>query len=258
MVCPEMPAMSHDAGPLVSIVTPCFNAAGTLRRTLDSVFGQTYPQIEVIVIDGGSTDGTAEILCEYAGRLAHWVSEPDRGIADAFNKGVGAARGALIGILNADDWLEPDAVAAVVAAHRRNPEAVVHGDLRYWLSARCSIVSPRREEIALARLPYHPAAFVPAALYARHGLFDESFRYAMDTDFLVRLFQSGVRFEHVPQVLANMSSGGVSTRDAATPYKERREIYRRAGMNPLRNQLLFAFFVGRMFLRLWVEKWLPH
>ncbi len=246
----------QDDQPLVSIVTPCFNAAGTLRRALDSVLEQTYPHIEMVVMDGGSTDGTVEILREYAHRLGYWVSEPDHGISNAFNKGVGKARGVLIGILNADDWLEPDAIATVVAAHLNNPEAVVHGDMCYWLSATRAMISPRRPEIDLDRLPYHPATFVPAVIYERHGMFDESFRYAMDTDFLVRIFQAHVRFVYVPRVLANMSRGGVSTSNVAAPYKERHAIYRRAGMSPLRNQMLYVFFVGRMWLRLWIEKYL--
>ena len=242
--------------PLVSIVTPCFNAGGTLARALDSILGQGYPNIECIVIDGGSTDGTRQILEAYAPRLSYWVSEPDRGIADAFNKGVAAARGALVGILNADDWLEPDAVAAVVEMFRREPEAVIYGDMRYWLSDARSIIAPARRRISLSRLPYHPAAFVPAVLYQRHGRFDETYRYAMDTDFLVRLFQAGVRFAYVPKVLANMASGGVSTRNVAGPYRERREIYRRAGMNPLANAWLFGLFTLRMYVRIAIEKYL--
>ncbi len=248
--------MNRETMPLVSIVTPCFNAAETIRRALESVLGQSYLRIEVIVIDGGSTDGTLDILREYEGRLGHWVSEPDRGIAHAFNKGVSVAQGALIGILNADDWLEPDAVAAVIDVHRTDPEAVVHGDLRYWLSGKRSMIAPRRARIAMDRLPYHPATFVPAAIYQCHGLFDETFRYAMDTDFLVRLFLEKVHFAYAPQVLANMRRGGVSTRIVAAPYKERYAIYRRAGMHPLHNKMLYGFFVGRMWLRFLLEKYL--
>jgi glycosyltransferase involved in cell wall biosynthesis len=225
-----------------------------LPRALDSVLGQSYPHIESIVIDGGSSDNTKEILQVYAPRLGYWVSEPDRGIANAFNKGVLAAKGDLIGILNADDWFEPDAVAAVVEMWRCNPDAVVHGDLRYWMSAARSMVAPRRKRVSMSRLPYHPATFVPASAYARHGLFDEAYRYAMDTEFLLRLLRAGVGFRHVPRVLANMSSGGVSTRNVVEPYRERREIYRLAGMNPALNFLLYAFFTGRMYLRIAIEK----
>lgn len=253
-----MSVLSQDFQPLVSIVTPCFNAAATLRRTLDSVLNQTYPNIELIVIDGGSTDGTIDILREYESRLGYWVSEPDRGIAHAFNKGVSAAYGRLVGILNADDWLEPDAVAAVVETWRCYPDAVVHGDLRYWMSASRSMVAPRRKRVSMSRLPYHPATFVPASAYARHGLFDETYRYAMDTEFLLRLLRARVGFRYVPRVLANMSSGGVSTRHVVEPYRERREIYRLAGMNPALNFLLYAFFAGRMYLRIGIEKLLAR
>jgi glycosyltransferase involved in cell wall biosynthesis len=250
--------LNQEAYPLVSIVTPCFNAGGTLARALDSILGQSYPNIECIVIDGGSTDNTLQILESYAPRLGYWISEQDRGIADAFNKGVSAARGSLVGILNADDWLEPNAVAAVVEVFLQNPDAVIYGDMRYWLTDARSILAPARKVVAMSRLPYHPATFVPAVLYTQYGLFNETYRYAMDTDFLVRLFLRGVHFAYVPRVLANMTSGGISTRNVEGPYRERREIYRRAGMSPLTNTVLYAFFTLRMYLRIAVERYLLH
>jgi glycosyltransferase involved in cell wall biosynthesis len=117
--------------PTVTIITAVRNRAATLSRTIESVLAQTYPRVEHIVIDGASSDGTVEVIRRYADRLSHWRSEPDRGISDAFNKGVAAARGDCIGLLNADDWLEPEQIERAVAALEENGADFVFGDLLY-------------------------------------------------------------------------------------------------------------------------------
>ncbi len=121
----------NSTAPRVTIITAVRNRAATLARTIESVLAQTYPEVEHVVIDGASSDGTVEVIRRYADRLAHWQSEPDRGISDAFNKGLAAARGDCIGLLNADDWLEPDQIERAVAALERSGADFVFGDLLY-------------------------------------------------------------------------------------------------------------------------------
>ena len=106
----------HPAKLLVSIITPVRNAAYTLGQTITSVLSQTYPNIETIVVDGGSEDGTLDILRSFDHGINLWISEPDAGISDAFNKGIALATGDIIGIINADDWYEPEAVATIIEA----------------------------------------------------------------------------------------------------------------------------------------------
>src|SRR5437870_3334626 len=114
--------------PLVSIVTPSYNQAAYVEETIQSVLSQDYPRIEYLVIDGGSTDGSVEIIRRYKDQLAYWVSEPDAGQADAINKGAARAHGDLITWLNSDDLLLPGALEMAVEAHFRQPEALLVSD----------------------------------------------------------------------------------------------------------------------------------
>ncbi|MEO8069261.1 MAG: glycosyltransferase family 2 protein, partial [Flavobacteriales bacterium] len=118
--------------PLVSIVTVVYNGAATLERTMKSVLSQNYPHIEYIVVDGGSTDGTVDLLRRYDDRVDHWVSERDQGIYDAMNKGVALCTGQWVALINADDWYEPGTVQRVVDAVKGKPAVnIVHGDI--WI-----------------------------------------------------------------------------------------------------------------------------
>ena len=113
----------------VSIVTVSYNCEATIEQTIQSVLSQDYDNVEYIIIDGGSTDGTIEIIRRYESNIAYWNSEPDRGISDAFNKGINCCTGEIVGILNADDLYLPGTVSTVVQAFQDNPEAgVVFGD----------------------------------------------------------------------------------------------------------------------------------
>ena len=115
--------------PLVSIVTVVHNRARTLPRAIDSVLAQEYPELEYIVVDGCSTDGTVDVIRRYEHHIDVWISEPDRGISEAFNKGVALARGQIIGLLNSDDWYEAGAVSAAVRALEASGCDIVHGQL---------------------------------------------------------------------------------------------------------------------------------
>src|SRR5580698_7501014 len=127
-----MPAMSEPDAPLVSIVTPCFNAEKFIAETIESVLDQDYPRIEYIVMDGGSTDRTLDILKKYEHAL-HWESAPDRGTADAVNRGFALGKGEILGFLNADDLYFPHAVSTAVQRLRENPDAAgIYGDA-WWI-----------------------------------------------------------------------------------------------------------------------------
>lgn len=229
-----------DVWPTVTVVTPSYNQAHFIEETLRSVLLQGYPNLEYIVVDGGSTDGTVEILQHYQDRVT-WISEPDRGQADAINKGLRMAGGAILAYLNSDDTYLPGALHTAAGAFQDRPDAgLVFGD--------CYAVDRHGRRRGLIR--GHPfdlertvkrGEFVPqqAAFWSRPameavGLFDESLHFCMDHDFFIRL---GQRFpaHYVARPLANFrfhdTSKSVSA--AENHWRESMAVSRRYGLTPL-------------------------
>jgi glycosyltransferase involved in cell wall biosynthesis len=188
--------------PLVSIVTPSFNQGSFLEETISSVLAQTYQPIEYIVIDGGSTDDSVEIIQKYADRLTYWVSEPDRGQSHAINKGLQRSTGAVIGWLNSDDTLMPGTVARVVDAMEQDP-MVVHGSVRLIDADSKTITRPklakRNQEFGIETivgegLVNQPGSFWNRAIMERVGYLNEDLNYIMDFELWVRMALGGARF----------------------------------------------------------------
>jgi glycosyltransferase involved in cell wall biosynthesis len=195
--------------PLVSIITIVYNGERYIEHAIQSVLEQTYPNIEYIVIDGGSKDNTIPIINKYRHHIVKFISEKDRGISDAFNKGIKMASGDWIGILNADDWYERDAVEKVVA--NSSAADVVYGDMRLWNDDEPDFIVKGNHMLLEQEMTLnHPTVFVRHSFYEKLGLFDESYKCAMDYDMLLRLKVNAGRFIHIPGVLANMRWGGFS------------------------------------------------
>jgi glycosyltransferase involved in cell wall biosynthesis len=201
---------------IFSIITVTFNSKKYLEETIKSVLSQDWPDLEYILVDGGSTDGTLDIIREYAeqdGRI-RWVSEPDEGIADAFNKGLALACGEIVGIMNSDDTYAHGALRKVAENYAAHPECdVFHGDmLRFQGDQPLFLLKPSDVERNIwHEMPLnHPATFVTARAYLKVVGFDKAFRVAMDYDLLLRLCKSGCRFCYIDHVLANMRYGGES------------------------------------------------
>ena len=209
--------------PLVSIVTVVYNGETHLEQTIRSVLEQTYPHIEYIIIDGGSKDRSVEIIKQYSDRLAYWVSEKDKGISDAFNKGIARATGSIIGLINADDWYEPNMVALMVEALQ--DADVGYADLQYWKEGKKDMIVEGNHEMLLYEMSVnHPTVFVRSECYKKFGTFRLECRYAMDYDLMLRFRLNGCRFVRVPQVLANMRWEGISDQQWYKACKEVREI----------------------------------
>lgn len=192
-------------GVLVSVITPCLNARDWLERCLDNVASQTYADIEHIVVDGGSTDGTVELL---ESRGTRFLSEPDSGQANAINKGFRLATGDLLGWLNADDLFVPDAVEAVTGAFRGNPSAGWnYGQSRVERNGKPELALPpprriRKTTLASGNLLTQPGFFMARWALERVGELDESLHLGMDYDLWLRLVDAGIPAVYVPRVLA--------------------------------------------------------
>ncbi len=201
----------------VSVITVCFNSAATVEDTIRSVRAQEYEHIEHVIVDGGSTDGTVDIVKKYNGRIKRFISEPDEGIYDAMNKGLHLAQGDIVAFLNADDiYASPTVISDVVAAlHAGNTDSV-YGDLvyvgrrnaqrivRYW---RAGEYRPR----AFHRgwVPPHPTFFCRRTLYHEFGGFNPSYRIAGDFELMLRLIEKHrIRVRYVPRPFVRMRVGG--------------------------------------------------
>ncbi len=200
----------------VSIITICLNARALVERTIRSVEEQTYKNIQYIVIDGGSTDGTVDIVKKHREHVDYWSSEPDKGISDAFNKGILQAKGDIVGILNAGDWYSPETVQAVVDYFHKHPVNIVHGDLALWEDDELVRVIPGREKGLKRRMTIrHPAMFVHRSAYEKIGLYREDYKIAMDYEWILRAKTHGLRFGHLSKTLTHMLAGGSSSQSWA-------------------------------------------
>lgn len=224
--------------PKASIVTVCFNSEKTIRYTIESIINQTYKNIEYIIVDGGSTDGTVNIIKEYEPYIDKWVSEPDNGIYDAMNKGIGLATGDIIGLINSDDQLEPDALALVIDAYLQNKNAdILYGNVRFIVDKSFSYLMTSVDNVAqdfiYGKMPIcHPATFVSRKVYQSIGVFKTEYRNAGDYEFILRCIKNNMTFIYINKVLTNMYSGGLST-NYKTTFKETREINMLYGCNPI-------------------------
>lgn len=257
-------AVGLPGQPLVSIVTVVFNNARHVERAMRSVFAQSYRHIEYIVVDGGSTDGTVDVVRRHAERLSYWHSAPDAGIADAFNRGVALARGDFVGLVNSDDWMSPDQVERAVAVLTATGAPFVFGDLIFYRADDGTPVyriagDPDYATQLWHRMPQvtHPTTVVRRDVYERYGVFDSRWRIAMDYDWLYRLHNAGVHGVHDRSIVGHMSLGGVSDRDYIASLDEQRTIARKNGSPTAALAALYFVRRGRRRVRQVLDDYLP-
>lgn len=239
--------------PLVTIVTPSYNQARFLEATIRSVLEQDYPRIEYIVVDGGSSDGSMDILRKYADRLAWWISEPDRGQTDAINKGFSRARGEILAWLNSDDTYQPGAVGEAAAYLMEHPEVgLVYGDTNF-IDENDRVIGrfpARQTDYRRLRRGYvhvpQQAAFFRAELWRRVGPLDPTFYFAMDYDLWVRL-AAQAPMVYYPRLWANFRLHGEAKTIAADDrcWPEMLRVHYRDGGSWFA-PIVFKYFVRRL------------
>jgi len=246
----------------VSIITVSFNSSLTIRDTFNSVFAQTYPDIEYIVIDGGSSDNTVEVIREYESLFREgirWISEPDNGLYDAMNKGIQMATGDIIGFLNSDDFYPANnIIAGVVDCFKNNADIKsVYGDVRFVSAEnsekivryiRAKNFHPLRFRFGF--MPPHPSFFTYQHVYIELGLFRENYKIAADYELLCRfLYKYNLRSKYLPLEIVRMRMGGKSTASLKSNYIINKEIVRACQENGIyTNMFLLSFkYVIKVF-----------
>jgi len=198
--------------PLVSIITVVYNGAKHVEQTINSVLNQSYKNFEYIIIDGGSTDNTIEVIKQYENKIDYWQSEHDEGIYFAMNKGISLAKGELIGIINSDDYYLPDTIAKVVEADKTQHAAIYYGDMQY-ISEAGELLSAAKPDITkMNEMPaiFHPTCFVRKNVYDKAGMFDTQYKISSDYDFLLRCLKQNFIFHYIPETLTCFRLGGMS------------------------------------------------
>jgi len=234
----------------VSIITVVLNNRSCIENCIQSIIHQTYPNIEYIIIDGGSSDGTIDVIRKHEKTISTWISEPDRGIYDAMNKGITRSNGDVIGILNSDDlYADERVIEKVMNCFSRTQSDSCYGDLiyvernninknpRYWKSNNY-----RKENFKLGWMPPHPTFFVRHEIYEKYGAFNLNFPLAADYELMLRfLYKEGISASYIPEVLVKMRTGGNCRPGLVNTLNNMAENYRAWKVNGLKlNPLTFV------------------
>ena len=227
----------------ISVITAVFNRHQTIRRCLESVLAQQNCDLEYVVVDGMSNDGTESIVDEYADRIQTLIREPDDGIYDALNKGVLAATGDIVGFLHADDlFADTNVLQRVTELHLNEPLDASYGDLQYIDSDSGRVVRHwvskpfNRKKFYFGWMPPHPTVYIRKSCYLEHGLYNLDMPTAADYELLVRMMVAKeITVGYVPHVMVKMQSGGssnASIKNRLNANRDDREAWRRNGLTP--------------------------
>lgn len=236
---------------LVSIITVCFNNRKFIPVAIESVLNQTYSDIEYIVIDGGSTDGTVDIIKSYGNRITKFISEPDRGIYDAMNKGLKLASGSIVGLLNSDDlYIDNHVISTVVEKFKQSSCDVLYGDL-YYVNAD----NPERiirkwhtgyyvpDSFKKGWHPPHPTFYVSKHIYDKYGYFDLEFKLAADFELMLRFLEKHhVKSFYIPKPLIRMRMGGTTSKSIKNIINQNIECYKAFRKNGIGVSRLYPFY----------------
>lgn len=206
----------------ISIITITYNSGKTLEKTIKSIESQSYKDIEYLIIDGGSTDNTIDIIKKYENVVTKWISEPDKGISDAFNKGINMATGDLIGLINSDDILYKEALYNIVENYDENID-IFYGDkivIDNNISSR-SYQKALSLDMIKYSLPFcHQSCFIRKSCYKKFGLYSMDYKYCMDFDLILKMYKGGSKFKYIEYPISEFAFGG-----ASDSYEALKEVY---------------------------------
>ena len=242
--------------PKITIVTVCFNSEKTIKKTLESVKDQTWKNIEHIIVDGKSTDKTLSILEEYP-HISKIISEADKGIYDAMNKGICKSSGDIIGFLNSDDWFYDKTILEEIAYEfAKNQIDAVYGDLLFVdnensLKSNRIWISQKYEKNFFSKgwVPPHPTFYAKLSLYKKYGVFDANLKFAADFDIMCRFIECHeIEIKYLPGIKVKMRLGGTTTKNISNIIKGNIEIYNSLKKNNVKIGLFF--FLKKFLLKL--------
>ncbi|HTE01132.1 MAG TPA: glycosyltransferase family 2 protein [Mucilaginibacter sp.] len=252
--------MINSATLKISIITVCYNSEKTIETTIQSVISQDYPNIEYIIVDGKSKDGTMDIVNKYKENIAKSISEPDKGLYDAMNKGIDMATGSIIGILNSDDLFFSNSTISEIAAAFEGSRQVdaVYGNITFFKGdatedrIRTWITKPYYPKFFdHGEVPPHPALFVKKSVYDVIGAYFASFKLASDYEFMLRAFKvHGYTPLHLDQIIVKMRMGGESTKSFKNTIIANKEVSASWKMNNIKPPAYFWMLrIGKKILQ---------
>lgn len=246
----------------ISIVTITYNSVRTLKETFESILAQSYRPIEYIIVDGCSTDGTIKIINQYQEIFkkhnidVKFKSERDAGISDAFNKGIRQATGDIVGIINSDDKLAPNALEIIASTYKEDVgvyygKCIIFNDHNKEELVAIPKFSKKNTSLIVGMTIYHPATFVAKFIYDLYGVYDNTYKMCMDRELLLRLYCNGVKFLYINEVLACYREGGTNQINYSKTADENEIISVKYGMNRFKARYYkFYFYIHDIMWKL--------
>lgn len=254
-----MKKLKMQTKPLISIITVVYNGEKYLEATIESIINQTYDNVEYIIIDGGSTDGTLEIIKKYEESLAYWKSEKDKGIYDAMNKGLALCHGDIIGIVNADDYLYLDSLEKVSNAFEDNTVMFTYGQVDLIskdgakVGTAMSIGTESLKYKLFTHMPFlHPTMFVKTKVYTQIGGYSLIYKLSADYDFVLKLVEHGFKGKKLDFSTGAFRLGGVS--GGSKSYLENHRLLLEHKINPIFVYLNTFILFSKMYIRNFFDK----
>jgi glycosyltransferase involved in cell wall biosynthesis len=247
---------STEELPLISVVTVVYNGAAHLEQAILSVIGQGYGNVEYIIVDGGSTDGTLEIIAKYAERIDCWVSEPDSGIYDAMNKGIALAGGELIGLLNTDDYYEPDALQWVAERYISERTAGVYYGNHYLLQEDLNLRYKAYPHMKywIGMCVCHQAMFVHRDVYRSIGTYDLFYNLSADYDFILRSCLGKIPYIALDKFVVNFRNTGSSSDNYLLSIKEAKDIHKKYFSTFSIARVIYLLRYFKTYFIFWLQK----